>query len=684
MNPSKINTPEDFFNSIPTDLGGNLAYRKELSNLLAKDKGFQDTFLSMCLQCPEISFNTMFWTFDPRKDPGYRNQPFILRPKQVTGIRSLKQHSIEKRDLLFDKSREEGASEIICGYIANSLLLDPEFYGLVGSRVESLVDDATIEIRDGKLYGPHIPLFHKILYKLVNLPPWAFERFKINKWIKKFKFLQNPFTGSAIQGEATTKSFGAGGRSTITFIDELAQIEPDIAQALIDTIHDVSPVCIYNSTHGPWGSGHPYARMIVDNKIDVVELDWSDNPVKAKGLYTSPDLNVIEIVDIDYYKNKWPEIFKDFEANKPFKFSDFETELLTNFPDVKGLRFVADGGAETYGAPRSPWLDYEILDRERSKTYIARYILRVPQASADQVFEPESLQRIKHNYIRDPDFNGEINFETLKENERLTISNIKFQQSGSKSRFKWWGELPKGRPNQTHNYVVACDISRGTGASNSVCQVFDVNTYEQVGEWADPYLDVTDFAEQVLALCMWTGGASGSPYLIWEANGPGDTFEKRILKYGYSKMYTRTDERSKTRKRKKQYGWWSSAGQNGTKLLLLGQLDSALQESVKAKKNHFYIIVHSRGLWNELTNYMFGEGRMDANISTCVDESTGARYAHGDRVIPAALVCLAVKEQPKAVLERVKEFKPGSFGYRFQQWKKEEDEKARKYRRFTF
>ena len=675
----KIDTPEEFFNSIPTELNKNLVFRENLHNVLIKDTGLQDTFLKMCVECPEISFNSMFWTFNPRMDAGYRRHPFILRPKQVEGVQELTRSVQAKNDLLFDKSRDEGASEIICGYIANKLMFDPEFYCVIASKTEELVDDAAVEIKDGRLFGPHIPLFHKIMYKLVHLPVWVFERFRIDQWEKKFKFLQNPIINSSVQGFATSQNLGAGGRASVVFVDELGQVEPNIAQTIIDTVHDVSDVCVYNSTHGPWGAGHPYAKMITQSKIKVVVLDWSENPVKSAGLYTSPEKNILEILDIDYYKKRWPKVFKDIKNEQQIKLDEYEKIFIEN-----KIRFIADGGVSTFNAPRSPWLDKEIVDRERSTTYIARYIFRMPQASADQVFDYETLEHVKNLYIRKPDLIGDISFDSIKVNERLTLENIRFAPGGTKSRLKLWAKLEKNRLCQQHNYIVACDISRGTGSSNSTVQIFDVNTGEQVGEWADAYMDVTDFAEQVIAICKWVGGASDIPFLIWEANGPGDTFSKRIIKYGYVKVYMRTDEVGKVRKRTKKYGWWSTAGVNGTKLALLNHLDAALNESVKDKRNFFSLIIHSESSRKELMDYMFGESQMDATISTSFDESTGAKFAHGDRVIPLGLICIAVKEQPKAIIRDIKKPKPGTFGYRFNEWKKEEEDRDHKRRRFRF
>ena len=212
--------------------------------------------------------------------------------------------------------------------------------------------------------------------------------------------------------------------------------------------------------------------------------------------------------------------------------------------------FVADSGEGNFSFPRTPWYDAQEA-RGRNRQDLAINILRVPQGSADQFFDEANLRRVENKFCRHPDYTGTLKYEIHK----MKPVDIKFKRGGPK-HFKWWGPLPGGRPRQDHNYIVSCDISRGTGASNSVATITDVNNSEVVGMYVNPHIDVTDFAELAVALCMWCGGGTKSAYLIWEANGPGDTFKNRVRKIGYSFVYYKVNERNKTRKRagNKQYG----------------------------------------------------------------------------------------------------------------------------------
>lgn len=300
----KFDDPATFSTMIPEELVENVLFRKKLHGLLTKDVGLQQVYKEICLAAPEIWFATSGWTFDPRQPIGLQNIPFLLRPQQKVAIRALKDAIDNQHDLAFDKTREEGATEIICKIFALYWWLKPDIYFLVGSRKEDLVDKS-VECRHGRLVGPHQTLFHKIMYAIINLPAWAQANFS-----KKHLYLQNLDNNATIEGESTNESFGAGNRATAVLVDEAARIDPEPAQQIIDTIHDTTRCAIFNSTHFRWGSAHPYAALLRSNKIPVVTLGYETNPSKAEGLYYSPKKGVVDIVDIEYWKKRAPEIFE--------------------------------------------------------------------------------------------------------------------------------------------------------------------------------------------------------------------------------------------------------------------------------------------------------------------------------------------------------------------------------------
>ena len=673
----KVNSVDQFLDWIPTDIVKNVKFRISLHRFLANNPEAQPTFLEMCDLKPQIAFNALFFTYDPRQPLGKQARPFILRPQQSVAVEALKDAIDNQHDLAFDKTREEGATELICKMFSLYFLLRPETYFLVGSRKEDLVDKS-VSFQNGRLIGPHQTLFHKIMYGLVNMPPWI--PLNINK---RHLFLQNLDNNAMIEGESTNESFGAGNRATAVLIDEAARIEPDVAQYLIDNVHDTTRCAIFNSTHFRFGSAHPYNKLLISNKIPVIELGYETNPEKSVGLYRSPRKGVVELIDERYYVDTYPELNLSDRSTEPVNhilYGSLYPPVLKvdDLPEKYAKTWVADGGDATWGMPRSVWLDKEIK-RGRSRTDLAQNILRIPQGSADQFFDNETVQKIKAKYVCEPYITGNVLYDVIDKK----VTNCKFMSGRRHAPFKWWGKLEKGRPDQKHNYVVACDISRGTGASNSVLAVLDVNNSELVGLYVNPYIDVTEFADLAVATCQWVGGINKA-FLIWEANGPGETFWARVKKTDYRYFYRRADESKITRKRTQSPGWRSTPGVNGTKFAQLGELDAALYESLKEEKMFQYLIIHDAELCNELLDYMFLGDRIDVGLSSEAMDSSGARFAHGDRVIAAALAVLGTKEQIKGNWKIRRTPPPNSFQARFDRINQELEEEAENSRVFLY
>lgn len=647
---SMASDPARFIEAIPRDPVANIEFRKDLHSFLAENAVAQKLYMYNVSENPAILFNSSLWTYSPKQASGCHNVPFILRPAQEVAIATLKRAIDEEFDVAIDKSRDEGASEMLCKLFLHYWLFGNESYFLIGSRKEELVDQST-DIKFGRVIGPHQTLFHKILYGLANLPAWWHVNFN-----KRHRFLQNMDNGSMIEGEATNESFGAGNRATAVLVDEVARIEPEPAQYIIDNIRDVTNCCIFNSTHFKWGAGHPYAKLLRSNKIKVITLGFEDNPMKNYGMYRSPKRGYIEIKDIDYYRQKNPEIFTSIQAGELVDVTKLEAENA-------GLRFVSDGGESNFGRWRSVWFDNEVLDRDRSLMDIAQNILRVPQGSSDMFFDNAVVERIRSKYGCKPSLRGEITYKFSPEG---TVCSESWIQK-SKGRLKWWGELVNGRPRKDHAYIVSCDISYGRGASNSVLAVCDVVTSEIVGLFADPYLAIYDFADLAVAVSKWAHNA----LLIWESNGPGNEFDHRIRFQRYTRVFIPKPERARFSSNQNHRGWQSTPGDNGTKIDMLNRLDSALTESLKETQTSTFIIIHDEDTTRELDDYSFDVHKTDVNPSNSITDSSGAKYAHGDRVIAVGMAVLAMERHPKLKAAQSQEPPKESFEGRFREWKRE-------------
>jgi len=551
--------------------------------------------------------------------------PFITRPAQDAAIEAVKDAINTGHDLLIDKSRGEGLTCIITAMFYLYWWLVPDSMFLMCSRKEELVDKK----------GDQKALFYKILYLQDHLLPMSM-RPETDKTHMHYANLDN---NSVIDGESTNENLSAGDRRTAIFVDEYGRVLAPLAKSIGNSVSDTTDCVIYGSTHF-YGRGHPFAKLRFSGKIPVILLPWWRNPVRNEGLYRSPDLNIITISDIDYYRQKFPGCFDKIEQDKPFKLSELEVDLFSRGKAID-VTFVADGKS---GKWHSPWYDKQC--RRRDKRDIAMNLDMDPAGSGDQFFDSDVCLQIRDEVVKPANYKGEIEFDL---NDKGKVENAHFVSEGGRQRFSWWGKLQDGRPNQRHNYIVGCDISLGTGASNSVAGVYDVNTKEKVGIFTCPNTPPESFADQVVAICKWVGGLTRRPYLIWEANGPGGSFDKRIYWHGYDFVYTLTDERITYRPRQKRRGWYSN---RETKYDLLLELRIALAEGLRVNPKHKALIIYDESTVGEYEDYNFQD---DGSIqsSATLDEDTGARSAHGDRVIPDGLFILALSEQPKAAIKEI-------------------------------
>lgn len=656
----KIDSPEEFYKSIPKNISDNIKWRMRLHSLLEKNKELQQIYLQLIKSDFKIAFNSMLWTKNPRKPADESNLPFILRPKQEEMVDKLVASIHNQNDFGINKSRDEGATECVTKVFALFTILEKDRYFVVGSRNKDLVDTQ----------GDPYTLFAKIDQVFETIPPWL--KANIGNINRKDMQLVVPVTGSVIRGETTNENFSAGRRATAVLLDEFGRVDPRSAKSIEGSVHDVSGCVVYASTHW-FGEQHPFNLALRKKSTQVVNLLWYKNPEKSAGLYTSPDYDLIEIIDKDYYLNKYPEIFNS-DGPWSFKLSELEKSLMAKGYSGSSPKFVADG-CETLpkGADlRSPWHDSEEETRKGNLRDFISNVWGSPVGSQDSVFNPIVLDRLE-SQARPPSFLGEVNYTRTADGE---ITGYSFG-SGGKSRLRWWGEVKNGKPLVEHNYVIGCDISLGTGNSNSVAAIMDVNTHEIVGTWVCPNTPYEQFADITTALGLLLNEA----YIVFENNGGhGVNFGRRLKSNKYRRIYTQRAEDKKTKTVQNSWGWHSDPNKKSD---LLGELGIALSEGLKNKPSYISCKLYDEDIIQELRGYVFYENG-DIGAAEEQDLTSGARKRHGDRVIGVGLCVLGSKYQHKKKKVVVEKVNIDSFEYRRQLDREEQDKNSRTKRRFLY
>jgi phage terminase large subunit len=233
-------------------------------------------------------------TSDPRnKNKGIAIEtPFVLFEKQRELLQFIEARMRNREPGLVEKSRDCGASWLICCYAATICLLNPNLVIGIGSRTESKLD---------RLGDPD-SLFWKIKFFLKNLPPEFLGSWNESRHAQHLR-IQFPDSGSSVVGESGD-AIGRGGRSTAYFLDESAFIErPQLIEASLASNTDCR---IDVST--PNGRTNSFATKRHSGRIPVFTFRWLDDPRKnfpgstwyQRQVETLDPVTLAQEVDLSY------------------------------------------------------------------------------------------------------------------------------------------------------------------------------------------------------------------------------------------------------------------------------------------------------------------------------------------------------------------------------------------------
>jgi hypothetical protein len=418
-------------------------------------------------------------------------------------------------------------------------------------------------------------LFEKHRYLIRWQPSWLRPR----RVEDKYMHLGNQDLGSAIEGESTNGDAGRGGRKTAILLDEFAAVpngqEVDAATA------DTTACRIFNST--PKGAGTQFFDILTHKRARVLTLPWFRHPEKGRGAH--------QVLD---------------EAGKP-KWT-------------------------------SPWHAAESLRRD--KRSMAQEVDMDHAKAGDTFFDHDELERHRRAHERQPilacdvrptvDLGDDGKRKLIAEKNQALIAAV----ASPRGCWRMWLPLIDGRPPQDLSYVFGIDIANGSGGSNSVITCVADEIGQVVGKFWSAHVSPEELAELAAFAGVWWGGAQGLPFMVWENNGPGGIFGRKLVKkLGYQKFYFQRQD-TRTEAKTPRWGWHSNQQR---KEILLGRYREALGKDE--------LINPCRESLDEALDYVYDEtgllipGRLK-------QETGGGRALHGDHVIADALTQLGRDELP--------------------------------------
>lgn len=585
--------------SIPKSLQENVAWRKKVWKAAASSASLRRTLKAACAKSPIYWLNLFGWTF-LQKSTGRDGHeisvtgesshvPFITWKIQDESLQQIITAIDTGSDVLISKSRDMGASWLIVAAFQWFFQFRPSSTFLELSRKQALVD------RRGDMDS----LFEKHRYLMRWQPEWLRpQKFKDN-----LMHLENGDIGTTIEGESTNENAGQASRKTAILLDEFARVsdgdEIDLATA------DTSACRIFNST--PSGPNTQFTRIFKALKAGtrsgvIIELPWWRHPDKG--------LNAAQVLDPIDGKTKWT----------------------------------------------SPW--YEEQRTRRSKRNVAQNLDMEHGRAGDSFFDSDEVEKHRRDFERAPLELGNIVFDAdVPQDAKAAIirkmdpRSVVWVPNGGRQSWRLWVPLLNGRPNQLTRYIFGVDISAGSGASNSVITVLDHGTGMIVAKWWDAFTSPEELAEIVSFAGIFFGGVK-PPLVVFEKNGPGIIFGKKLLTLGYPTIYYQKVDGMKVEQATRRWGWASSPAR---KEMLLGMYREALKLGT--------VINPCKEALDEALDYVYDDnGRIEPG--TVGSEEGGGGALHGDHVIADALVLLGRADMPKVERDKPTRAPAGSFGSR--------------------
>jgi hypothetical protein len=599
---------------VPKDREANLRFRREVLEMAASDAGAAGQIRQMCAEDLLFYVNTFGWTYDPRAEVSVT--PFVTYDFQDEAMMSIADCITVGEDFAMPKSRDMGASWMGLTVFEWLWHFRDNLSFLLISRNEDYVDKK----------GDSKSLFWKIDFLHEHQPRWLLPSGRWLGWSdpnRKLLHIGNADTKSIISGESTTGDAGRGDRRTAMFIDEHAAFEVNDGFRVLRATRDTTRCRGFNST--PQGSANGFYEVVHKTSARVIRLHWTKHPEKNRGLYTT-------------------------EGGKVKLLDGFAGTVAVREKGEKGSRTVRFPGEYPFrldGKVRSPWYDNECA-RCVNEMEIAQELDIDFLGSDYQFFDAATIEALRKKYCRPPLLVGDLEFDSETCEPKRFVEN-------PKGKLALWLTLDgAGKVSADRRFVIGCDVSAGTGASNSVSCVVDKATGEKCAVWRHPHTLPHPFARLNVALAKFFNRA----LIVPDRSGPtGEVAVKEMVARGYGHLYYRRQEKKIGRDLTDEPG-----------VFLNPQARSSLLEDYRdALGSHRFINRSETGIAECLQFIRKQDGTIEHSAAANSQDPSGARTAHGDEVIADALASLGVSDRQSERRSEEPSIPPGCLAYRMRQ-----------------
>jgi hypothetical protein len=486
-----------------------------------------------CVKDTPYALRTYLQTYDNTVS---KYVPLELFPDQVSLLDDYENYN----ENIALKYRQAGVSTVTAAWASKKLAFakkqKPEKILIIANKLDTAQEMA-----------------NKIRAFVEQWPSWVDIGFTKEKNSQRHYKLTN---GCEVKAVATSKDALRGYTPTILIFDEAAYIEADsdFWSACMASLSTGGKVIVISTPNGH----DPIYYEIYDqanrgmNDFKISEMYWYKDPRYTKDLYFVKTEDII-----DYFLNK-----QNYKPNQVIQFDDYDVTNLEHQQKIKD--YIHEGFK-----PSSSWFESMVKKLKYDKRKVSQELETNFLGSGDNVFDSKILQKIKENFIAEPE-------------NRMMSNSL------------WiWKEPVMG-----HKYVMGVDVSRGDSEDYSTFEIIDFDAREQVAEY------VGKIPPDVMAeICFKWANMYSAFVVIDITGGMGVSTSRKMQELGYKNLYVDgVDYQNKWKYDPKQAEKIPGINFNSKRV----QIIASFEESIR----HDFVVKSTR-LWGEMNNFVYVNGRPD-------------------------------------------------------------------------
>ena len=486
-----------------------------------------------CVNDTPYALKTYLQTYDNTQS---KYVPLELFNDQVTLVQDY--DTAEENIAL--KYRQAGVSTVTSAWASKRLVFakksKPEKILIIANKLDTAVEMA-----------------NKVRSFVEQWPNWLGVGFSSEKNAARHFKLTN---GCEVKAVATSKDALRGYTPTILIFDEAAYIDADedFWSACMASLSTGGKVIVISTPNGFDPIYYSiYAQAIKGmNDFKITEMFWFRDPRYSK------DLKLIKVDDIIHYMLNRAD-YKDDEITIDY------SNIKVSERDFEDIKQKIEGGYKAY----SSWFESMSKKLKFDKRKISQELECNFLGSGDNVIPPETMKKIKENYIREP--------------ENKFMGGVLWQ----------WKEPVVG-----HRYIMGMDVSRGDSEDFTTFIIIDFDEREQVLEY------IAKVPPDIVAEIAYKWAIMYNAFIVTDiTGGMGVATSRKLQELGYKNLYVDgINPADKWKWDPKQNDKIPGINFNSKRVLIVQSFEEALR---------FGFAVRSQRLFNELNTFVYVNGRPD-------------------------------------------------------------------------